>query len=134
MNEPWISNTGITGGILGSAIGILGAVFGTLAGICVPKGKAKRLVMGVGIFAVILSLILLTIGIVAYLSGQPHDVWYLFGYTGLLCTVSFGVILPVILKQYRKSELRKSMSEDLTFGGNETQNINNWKEKETSNE
>ena len=118
MNEPWISNTGITSGILGSAMGILGAVFGTLASICVPKGKAKRLVMGVGVFAVILSLILLTIGIVAYLSGQPRDVWYLFGYTGFLCTVILGVNLPVILKQYRKAELRKSMSEDLTLGGN----------------
>jgi len=118
MNEPWISNPGMAGGILGSAMGILGAVFGTLAGICVPKGKAKRLVMGVGVFAIILSLILFIIGIVAYLSGQPRDVWYLFGYTGLLCTVILGVNLPVMLKQYRKAELRKSMSEDLTLGGN----------------
>ena len=82
------------------------------------KGKQEDLVMGVEIFAVALSVTLLIIGIVAYLSGQPRDVWYVFGYTGLLCTVIFGICVPVTLKRYREAELRKSMSEDLTLGGN----------------
>ncbi len=46
MNEPWISNMGIVGGILGSIGGILGGVVGTLASAFIPKGKAKRLVLG----------------------------------------------------------------------------------------
>jgi len=108
----------MVGGILGSMMGILGAIIGTLGGVLAPKGKAKRLVMGVEIFAVALSLSLLIIGIVAYLSGQPRDVWYVFGYTGLLCTVILGALIPVTLKRYRESELRKSMSEDLTLGSN----------------
>ena len=118
MNEPWISNPGMVGGILGSILGILGAVVGTLAGVLAPKGKAKRLVMGVEIFAIALSVTLLIIGIVAYLLGQPRDVWYVFGYTGLLCTVVFGIGVPVTLKRYREAEIRKSMSEDLTLGDN----------------
>ena len=118
MNEPWISNPGMVGGILGSILGVLGAVVGTLAGVLAPKGKAKRLVMGVEIFAIALSVTLLIIGIVAYLLGQPRDVWYVFGYTGLLCTVVFGIGVPVTLKRYREAEIRKSMSEDLTLGGN----------------
>lgn len=36
MNEPWISNMGMVGGILGSMIGILGGVVRTLAGGFVP--------------------------------------------------------------------------------------------------
>ncbi len=127
MNEPWISNTGMAGGILGSIMGILGGVVGTLAGVLAPKGKAKRLVMGVEIFAVVLSFTLLIIGITAYLSGQPRNVWYCFGYPGLLCLVIFGIGVPVTLKRYRDAELRKAMSEDLTLG-------RNVEEKEISDE
>lgn len=118
MNEPWISNTGMIGGILGSAMGILGGVVGSLAGFFIPKGKAKKLVLGVDIFAFTLSGILLAVGIIAYLSGQPYDVWYGFGLCGLIGTPLFGMFFFVFRMEYRKAELRKSMSEDLTFGGN----------------
>jgi hypothetical protein len=117
MNEPWI-DPGILGGILGGTIGILGSITGGLAGWFVPKGKAKKLVLGVIIFLIALSLILLVIGIIAYLFGQPRGVWYGFGYTGLLGTIIFGILYPVLLNEYRKAELRKSMAEDLTLGEN----------------
>jgi hypothetical protein len=121
MNEAWIDPgiLGGLGGILGGTMGILGAITGGLAGWFAPKGKYKKLVLGVNTFSFVLSLILLIIGIIAYLSGQPRGVWYGFGYCGLLCTVLFGIGFPVILKRYRDAELRKSMSEDLTLGGNE---------------
>ena len=104
---------------MGCTLGGLGALVGTLAGLFAPKGKYKKLVLGVLIFESVLSLILLILGIIAYLSGQPRGVWYGFGYCGLLCTVMFGIGFPVILKRYRDAELRKSMAEDLTLGGNE---------------
>jgi hypothetical protein len=112
MNEPWI-HPGILGGILGGTMGTLGAITGTLAGWFPAKGKYKKLVLGVNVFSFVLSLILLIIGIIAYLSGQPRDVWYGFGYCGLLCTVVFGIGFPVILKRYRDAELRKSFSRDI---------------------
>lgn len=118
MNEPWL-HPGMIGGILGSTIGILGAITGTLGGVLAPKGKAKKLVLGVELSAIALSLILLVIGIVAYLADQPRDLWYTFGYVGLLGTVLFGTGFVVILKRYRHAELRKSMSEDLTLGNND---------------
>ena len=118
MNEPWISNTGMVGGILGSMIGILGGIVGTLAGGFVPRGKAKRLTLGVNTFAFVLSFTSLVVGIIAYLSGQPYGVWYGFGLCGLLGTVGFGSGFWVILKRARDAELRKSMSEDLTLGDN----------------
>jgi hypothetical protein len=43
------------------------------------------------------------------------------GFFGLNDTVLFGVVYWIILKRYREAELRKSMSEDLTFGGNEAE-------------
>jgi MFS family permease len=117
MNEPWI-DPGILGGILGGTMGGLGGLTGALAGLFVPKGKARKLVLGVIIFLIALSLILLVIGIIAYLFGQPRGVWYGFGYTGLLGTIIFGILYPVLLNEYRKAELRKSMAEDLTLGEN----------------
>ena len=117
MNEPWLSNPGMVGGILGSTMGILGGVVGTLASVYIPKGKAKKLVLGVNIFAFVLSFISLIVGITAYLSEQPYGVWYGFGLCGL-GTFVFGMLFFVFRMEYRKVELRKSMSEDLTFGGN----------------
>ena len=56
MNEPWFhpGMTGMIGGILGSTIGILGAITGTLGGVLAPKGKAKKLVLGVELFSIAL--------------------------------------------------------------------------------
>ena len=89
MNEPWI-NPGILGSILGGTFGTLGGIVGTLAGGFVPRGKAKRLTLGVNAFASILSFTSLVVCIIAYLSGQPYGVWYGFGLCGLLGTVGFG--------------------------------------------
>ncbi len=118
MNEPWISSPGMVGGILGSIIGILGGIIGTLAGGFVPRGKAKKLTLGVNTFAFVLSFVSLVVGIIAYLSGQPYGVWYGFGLCGLLGTSGFGSGFWVILKRARDAELRKSMSEDLILAGN----------------
>ena len=134
MNEPWISNPGVVGGILGSTIGILGGVIGTLAGVFVPRGKAKKLTLGVNTFAFVLSFISLVVGIVAYLSGQPYGIWYGFGLVGLLGTSGFGGGFWVILKRAREAELRKLISEDLTLGGNEGSLKNNVEEKGVSDE
>jgi len=117
MNEPWI-NPGLIGGILGSIIGILGALIGTLAGVFVPRGKAKKLTLGVNTFAFVLSFTSLVVGIIANISGQPYGVWYGFGYAGILGTVLFGLGFWIILKRARDAELRKTMSEDLTLGSN----------------
>ena len=117
MNEPWI-HPGTLERILGGTLGGLGAFVGTLAGLFAPKGKYKKLVLGVLIFESVLSLILLILGIIAYLSGQPRGVWFWLCYAGFICIVGSGVGYAVILKRYRDAELRKSMAEDLTLGEN----------------
>jgi hypothetical protein len=35
-----------------------------------------------------------------------------------LALIIFGILYPVLLNEYRKAELRKSMAEDLTLGEN----------------
>ena len=117
MNEPWI-NPEILTDILGGTGGTLGAIVGILASVFIPKGKAKKLVLGVDIFACTLSGILLAVGIIAYLSGQPYDVWYGFGLCGLIGTPLFGMLFFVFRTEYKKAELRKAMSEDIIFRQN----------------
>ncbi len=122
MNEPWINNPEMVGSTLISAIGVLGLVLAILVLLLTLKGKAQKLVLGVDIFGIALSSILLVIGIAAYLSGQPRGIWWsCFGYPGLLGTPLFTVFFFGFRHEYRKAELRKSMSEDLTFGGNEAE-------------
>ncbi len=116
MNEPWFHPGWL--GLLGGFVGILGALVGTLAGIFIPKGKAKKLVLGVNTFAFAVGLISLVVGIIAYLLGQPYGIWYGFGLCGLISTLLFGTFFFVFRHEYRKAELRKSMSEDLTFSNN----------------
>ncbi len=118
MNEPWINNIGMVGDILSSIMGLLGVVDVTLALVFIPKGKANKLVLGVNTLAFALAFISLILGIIAYLSGQPYSIWDGFGLSGLLGTIFFGMFFFAICSEYRKAELRKAMSEDLTFGGN----------------
>ena len=116
MNEPWFHPGWL--GLLGGIVGTLGGLVGTLAGIFIPKGKAKKLVLGVNTFAFAVGLISLVVGIIAYFSGQPYGIWYGFGLCGLLCISLFGPLFFVFRHEYRKVELRKSMSEDLTLSSN----------------
>ena len=73
MNEPWF-NPAMLGGILGSIGGVLGALVGTLSGLLVPKGKGKKLILGLFYFSITSSIILLALGIFAYLSSQPRGI------------------------------------------------------------
>ena len=119
MYEPWINPQML--GILGVIFGTLGALVGILSGVFTPKGKAKKLVLGVNTFAFAVGFISIVVGVIAYFSGQPYGIWYGFGLCGLISTFLFGAFFFVFRHEYRKAELRKSMSEDLTFGGNEAE-------------
>ena len=126
MNEPWISQEAL--GILIMAIFVpLGPIIGTLGGLFVPKGKAKKLTLGVIAFGFVMSFVLLVFGMIAYLFGQPRWVWLRSGFFGLDLLLGFGIVFWVIRKRIRDAELRKLMSEDLTLDGNK-------KDKENTNE
>ncbi len=117
MNEPWISQRDL--GLLIMIIFIpIGPLIGTLSGYFVPRGKAKKLTLGVLIFGIVLASILFLFGVIALLFGQPRSVWLMSGFFGLDLILGLGIIFWVIRKRIRDVELRQSMSEDLTLGGN----------------
>ena len=133
MNEPWISQEKL--GLLIMVIFIpIGPLLGTLGGYFVPRGKAKKLTLGVLIFGIALASILFVFGVIALLFGQPRKIWLMSGFFRLDLTLCLGIAFWVIRKRIRDAELRKLMSEDLTLGGNEGILKRNTERKEVSNE
>ena len=116
MNEPWISQKQL--GLLIMVIFIpMGPLLGTLGGYFVPRGKAKKLTLGVLISGIALASILFVFGVIALLFGQPRKIWLMSGFFGLDLIFCLGIVFWVIRKRIRDAELRKSMSEDLNTRG-----------------
>ena len=121
MNEPWISQEKL--GLLIMVIFIpMGPLLGTLGGYFVPRGKAKKLTLGILISGIALASILFVFGVIALLFGQPRKIWLMSGFFGLDLIFCLGIAFWVIRKRIRDAELRKSMSEDLTLGESNSKN------------
>ncbi len=114
--QPWFENAGQIGGLLGGGIGVLGGVYGTVVGICAPRGKAKRLVFGLHWFTLLLGLGLLGGGITALVTGQPYGVWYALLLPGALLTVLIICFTPMVKLRYRQAEHRKLNAEEFRRG------------------
>lgn len=112
MTEPWF-DANLYAWIPGTLLGVTGGTLGALAGTLAPRGKAKALILGFHGVAIGVSAMLLIIGIVAFILGQPYGVWYGLGLPGLLGITVFGALFPVILKRYREAEERRLAAHDL---------------------
>ncbi len=99
--------------IPGTAVGLLGALEGTLAGLLAPRGKAKLFVLGLHMTTLVACAGLLLVGFIAKLQQQPYGIWYGLGLPGLLGLVIFGALTPVLLRQYRAAEMRRSLRRDV---------------------
>lgn len=112
--EQWFDNStaGMFGGFIGSFFGIIGALIGCLSGICVRKGL-KKPIYGIFIAAICLSVVLLVTAAIAFFTKQPYHVWYSFALPGIIGTVLFPCLLPVIRKRFTQSELLKMQAKDI---------------------
>lgn len=106
---PWWDNqtAGWIGGILGTGVGIAGGLFGTLAGILVPRGRGKRIVVGCAVALLIFGAACTVVGVTALLQGQPYAVWYMFLLTGCMTTILAVILFPIIVSGYRRAEQRR---------------------------
>jgi MFS family permease len=110
MMEPWFDPIrfgalygGIGGGLLGSLGGILGAAAGTLA----PKGKGRSFIMGAFTLMMLVGIGHLVIGLYALSVGQPYGIWYPLVLIGVILTILFTTLRPVVRKRYEEAEARK---------------------------
>ena len=113
-DTAWFSERGAgwAGGILGGGIGVLGGLFGTLGGLLIPKGKGRRLIMGMAAALFALGLGLTLTGLYALVTGQPRHVWYAFLLPGGLLTILTPVLRNTVRNGYAQAELRKMQAQD----------------------
>jgi ribose/xylose/arabinose/galactoside ABC-type transport system permease subunit len=114
-NYEWFSSraSGFIGGTAGSAMGLYGALFGCLAGVLVPRGKGRKLVIGMLVFLFVIGIVLLLIGGLAVFLGQPWHVWYPFMLLGGLSVFLPPSIYFSIKKQYDQFEHRRMQALDM---------------------
>jgi hypothetical protein len=103
---------GIIGAVGGSAVGIVGAMIGSMS-FLVVRGKAKGLFMGVFAAMIAIGVAALGAGLLALIQHQPYHVWYPLGLGGLVTCAVFGGLTPVILARYRAAESRRFDAEQL---------------------
>ena len=110
---PWFDNPGMVGGLLGAGVGVFGGgIYGPLAGILAPRGKARGLVLGYHFFLLAMGIVLLGVALYAMFTGQPYAVWYSLALPGFLLTLLFSIFTPVILGRYRVADHRRLNAEE----------------------
>ena len=101
------------GATLGVACGIYGGLFGCLAGFLVPRGKGRRLVMGMFVVAIVIAIVLLLVGILTLCLGQPFYMWYPLILCGGILLLAFPSCFMAIKRQYDQFEQRKMQALDV---------------------
>jgi hypothetical protein len=112
MSEAWV-NPGLLGGILGGGFGCAAGLWGTLAGLFAPRGKARLLVLGFGWSLFGCSLVCFALAVVAYAAGQPYGIWYGLGLVGVLGSIILPTGLFTVHRAYAQGEARRIQAEDL---------------------
>jgi len=112
--EQWFDpkTAGMIGGIIGTALGLTGALIGCSCGICVRKGW-KKPIYTIFVLAIAISIILIATGVQAVCIKQPYHVWYSFLLPGFIGTIIFSGIFPVVRKRFTESEMIKMQAKDL---------------------
>jgi predicted permease len=112
MSEPWFDASTyawIPGTLLGVSAGLWGGLMGNLA----PRGRGKPLILGSLVVLLISAAVLLILGIVALISGQPYGIWYGLILGGAIGVVVLGSVSPMAVMAYRQAEARKMQARDL---------------------
>ncbi len=109
MIEWWTEESStLIGALGGAAAGVIGGGFGSLMGVCAPRGKLKSLVTSTHTLLVIASGVLLGAGIYANATGQPYHVFFPLMLAGSIGVSVLGALLPVTLFAYRAAAARAS--------------------------
>ncbi len=100
--------------IPGTALGVLGGLWGGLTGALAPRGRARSFVLGGLWVFLVVSAVMFSLGLIALLTGQSYEVWYGLVLGGAIGLVVFGANTPMVYRVYRAAEERKLAARDLT--------------------
>lgn len=99
---------GRIGGMLGTALGLYGALIGILA----SRGRGRRVAFSLMVAVGVACAVMLGVGIVALVGGQPYAVWYPLVLAGGLGAVLSAGLVPVMKRRFEDAEMRKMMALD----------------------
>jgi len=117
MTEWWTSqDAALIGAIGGSAVGVLGGMFGTVVGLCAPKGIARAPVLATQLALAALGVIMLVAAAFALLGNQPYHVWFPLLLGGVLLASLMGGLYPTVRARYMQAEARRMDAEALRRG------------------
>lgn len=117
MSEWWSQqDAALLGAMGGSAVGILGALLGTLVGYFAPRGRHKGIIIPFHITLVVVGLGVLSAGVVAIAVKQPYHVWYPLALGGFIMSVVLGSLLPVVVRRFAQAEMRRIDAEQIRRG------------------
>ena len=106
LNAKWLW-------VPGTFFGVVCGLYGSLAGILIPRGRGKGLILVFGYFLISLSLLMLLAGIGFLITGSEWPVWYAFLLPGLIGTVIMLSCHRMVLKTLRENEIRRMKAQDL---------------------
>ena len=102
-SEWWTNQqAGLYGGVMGSCLGVLGAIVGCLAGL----KKARSITLGLFVAGLSASGVCLLMGLIAVVFRQPWHVYYPLLLIGVIGVGVLGGNLWNLLHRYRNDELR----------------------------
>ena len=110
MADPWFDpNTfgAWFGAIAGGGLGTLAGLLGAAAGVLVPRGKGKPVIISAWIALMCVGASMLFFGGYAWVAGQPWSIWYGPALCGLILIIVMGSLLPMVLARYRQAEHRR---------------------------
>lgn len=118
MTEWWTAYHGtLLGSIGGSTLGVVGGIYGALIGMLSHRGIGRRAFLSVHVALVVLGALSLLAGAAAALLHQPYHVYYPLLLLGGIAVVVMGILLPIVIRQYRQADSRKMDAELLRRSG-----------------
>ena len=112
MNSAWF-DPNLWAWLPGTLFGCLGGLWGALAGVLAPGGKARGFVIGTGMGLIAASAVMLVVGAVGLAMKQPFWVWFAFVLPGLQGVFLLGFLLPMVARRYGEAEQGKIAARDL---------------------
>lgn len=111
MIEPWFDPNHYAW-IPGTAYGCMAGLMGGLVGWLVPRGRARRFILRAWFALWAAAVLLLGVGAIAFLNGQPWGVWFGLLLPGAIGTLVVGANSLVIIGTYRAVEERRLAAKD----------------------